>query len=410
MTVGQVIAKLGLDQKEYEKGLRKAEKQADKAGSKIGSIFKNAFSVTLGVGMFEALKKGFTSTMGTAISFNSMLQTAQIGFATMLGSAEKAQKFLDDMADFAVKTPFEYPELLEAAKRMLAYGFAAEEVLPTLRAVGDASAALGSGAVGIDRITLALGQIQAKGKLAAEEMRQLTEAGVPAWHILSEAMGKTVPELQDMVSKGLVPGAKAVEMLTSGMTKRFGGMMASMEDTWQGVTSSIKDIWRMTVGTLTSNLFRGLNTMLIKVRDFLQQFYNVVQTVMGKKSKQATDGLVQSTEDQAAAMTDVGDAAEEAAKRAKKNLQTFDEVHQLQEDMADTAMDLGIGTFSMGGLDAEVSAIETPEVDTQPMTEKLTRLAEWMGTFWAGLKTTFKTGIEVLKGIWHGDWDKVRIE
>jgi tape measure domain-containing protein len=337
MTVGQVIAKLGVDPKEYEKGLRKAEKQANKAGSKIGSIFKNAFSVTLGVGMFEALKKGFKSTVGTAISFNSMLQTAQIGFATMLGSAEKAQKLLEDMADFAVRTPFEYPELLEAAKHMLAYGFAAEEVLPTLRAVGDATAALGSGSVGIDRITLALGQIQAKGKLSAEEMRQLTEAGVPAWHILADAMGKTVPELQDMVSKGLVPGGKAVEMLTAGMTKRFGGMMASMEDTWQGVTSSIKDIWRMTVGTLTQNLFGGLNAMLIKVRDFLSQFYSMLNAVMGKKAKQATDGFVQSTQEQAAAMADVGEATEEAAKKAKKNIQGFDEIHQLQEEMSDTA-------------------------------------------------------------------------
>jgi tape measure domain-containing protein len=345
MTVGQVIAKLGLDQKEYEKGLRKAETQADKAGSKIGSIFKNAFSVTLGMGMFEALKKGFKSTVGTAISFNSMLQTAQIGFATMLGSAEKAQKFLEDMADFAIRTPFEYPELLEAAKRMLAYGFAAEEVLPTLRAVGDASAALGSGSVGIDRITLALGQIRAKGKLSGEEMRQLTEAGVPAWHILAEAMGTTVPELQKMVSKGLIPGGKAVEMLTAGMTKRFGGMMASMEDTWQGVTSSIKDIWRMTVGTLTQNLFGGLNAMLIKVRDFLSQFYSMLNAVMGKKAQQSTDALADSTKDQAEAMVDFGDATEDAAKKAKKNLQTFDEVHQLQEDMSDTAL----GDFNIPG-------------------------------------------------------------
>jgi len=344
MTVGQVIAKLGVDPKEYEKGLKKAEAQADKAGLKIGNIFKNAFSVTLGMGMFEALKKGFKSTVGTAISFNSMLQTAQIGFATMLGSAEKAQAFLDDMADFAAKTPFEYPELLEAAKRMLAYGFAAENVLPTLRAVGDATAALGMGSEGIDRVTLALGQILAKGKLSGEEMRQLTEAGVPAWHILADAMGKTVPELQDMVSKGLVPGGKAVDMLTAGMTKRFGGMMASMEDTWQGVTSSIKDIWRMTIGTLTQNLFGGLNAMLIKVRDFLSQFYSMLNAVMGKKAKQTTDGLVQSTEEQAAAMADVGEATEDAAKKAKKNLQSFDEVHQLQEDMSDTAAG---GMFAM---------------------------------------------------------------
>jgi tape measure domain-containing protein len=370
MTVGQVIAKLGVDPKEYEKGLRKAETQANKAGSKIGSIFKNAFSVTLGMGMFKALEKGFKATISTAIDFNSMLQTAQIGFATMLGSAEKAQKFLEDMADFAVRTPFEYPELLEAAKRMLAYGFAAEEVLPTLRAVGDASAALGSGSVGIDRITLALGQIQAKGKLSGEEMRQLTEAGVPAWHILAEAMGKTVPELQDMVSKGLVPGGKAVDMLTAGMTKRFGGMMASMEDTWQGVTSSIKDIWRMTVGTLTQNLFGGLNTMLIKVRDFLSQFYSMLNAVMGKKAKQTTDGLVQSTEDQAVAMSEVGDAAEEAAKKANKNLQTFDEVHQLQEEMSDTAAG---DMFAMPGVESPVSQLETEDAGES---ETLTKMQE----------------------------------
>jgi tape measure domain-containing protein len=375
MTVGQVIAKLGLDPKEYEKGLRKAETQANKAGSKIGSIFKNAFSVTLGQAMFETLKRGFKDTVGTAIDFNAMLQTAQIGFATMLGSAEKAQKFLDDMADFAARTPFEYPELLDASKKMLAYGFAAENVLPTLRAVGDASAALGSGNEGINRITLALGQIQAKGKLSAEEMRQLTEAGIPAWHILADAMGKTVPELQDMVSKGLVPGAKAVDMLTAGMTKRFGGMMASMEDTWQGVTSSIKDIWRMTVGTLTQNLFGGLNAMLIKVRDFLAQFYSMLQAVMGKKAQQTTDGLVESTKGQAAAMSDVGEATEEAAKKAKKNIQGFDEIHQLQEDMSDTAAG-GMLAMPETGAMAPLEMDDAGEPETfSKMQETLEKLA-----------------------------------
>jgi len=372
MTVGQVIAKLGVDPKEYEKGLKRAEAQADKAGSKIGSIFKNAFSVTLGVGMFEALKKGFKSTVGTAISFNSMLQTAQIGFTTMLGSAEKAQAFLDDMADFAAKTPFEYPELLDAAKKMLAYGFAAENVLPTLRAVGDAAAALGMSGEGIDRITLALGQIYAKGKLSGEEMRQLTEAGIPAWEMLAEAMGTTVPELQKMVSKGLIPGYKAVDMLTAGMTKRFGGMMASMENTWQGVTSSIKDIWRMTVGTLTQNLFGGLNAMLIKVRDFMQAFYTMLQSVMGKKAQQTTDGLVQSTEDQAAAITEVGDATEDAAKKAQKNVQAFDEVHQLQEDMNNSAAG---DMFAIPGAGSQTAPMEMEDTG-EP--EALTKMQEML--------------------------------
>ena len=401
MTVGQVIARLGVDPKEYEKGLKKAEAQADKAGSKIGSIFKNAFSVTLGVGMFEALKKGFKSTVGTAISFNSMLQTAQIGFTTMLGSAEKAQAFLDDMADFAAKTPFEYPELLDAAKKMLAYGFAAENVLPTLRAVGDAAAALGMSGEGIDRITLALGQILAKGRLAAEEMRQLTEAGIPAWHMLAEAMGTTVPELQKMVSKGLIPGYKAVEMLTSGMTKRFGGMMASMENTWRGVTSSIKDIWRMTVSALTQNLFGGLNAMLIKVRDFMAAFYSYLQGILGKKVKQSTDALVSSTKAQAAAITEVGDASEEAAKKANKNLQAFDEVHQLQEEMSDTAAG-GVFTADTAAVaPMELEDVGEPEAFSK-FQEVLEKLAVLFGPVADGFSKLKKAAEPVIKNIGKG--------
>jgi tape measure domain-containing protein len=74
---------------------------------------------------------------------------------------------------------------------MLAMGFSAKEVMPTLTAIGDASSGLGLGAEGLDRITRALGQMRAKGKVSAEEMLQLTEAGVPAWAILSKAIGKS---------------------------------------------------------------------------------------------------------------------------------------------------------------------------------------------------------------------------
>jgi tape measure domain-containing protein len=413
MTIGQVVAKLGVDQKEFDKGLRRAEVQAEKAGSRIGGIFKNAFSVTLGMGMFEALKKGFKSVVRESIDFNSMLQTAQIGFATMLGSAEKAQAFLDDMADFAARTPFEYPELLEASKRMLAYGFAAGEVLPTLRAVGDAAAALGSGSEGINRITLALGQIRAKGKLSAEEMRQLTEAGVPAWHILAEAMGTTVPELQNMVSKGLIPGGKAVEMLTAGMTKRFGGMMASMENTWQGVTSSIKDIWRMTVGTLTQNLFGGLNAMLIKVRDFLAQFNSTLQAVMGKKAKQSTDALADSINYQAEAMVDLGEATEEAEKNAKKNLQTFDEVHQLQEDMSDTAL----GDLNIPGAGIAPLSDLSEEPDTTWIDNLMAKLNAFKKTnYFKGVSKSIKLAIKNItqqlkkfKTAFGSMWDEIKL-
>ncbi len=281
MTVGQLVVRMVLDPKPLEKDLKKQESAIQKYGLNLGGIFKNAFSFALGMGIFKAVQQGFRSMISSSIDFNAQMEMARIGFETMLGSADKAQKFLDDMADFAVKnsTVFEFPGLVEASKRMLAYGFAAEEVLPTLQAVGDTAAAVGSGAVGIDRITLALGQIRAKGKLSAEEMRQLTEAGVPAWEILADAIGKTTAEVMDMASKGLIPAEKAVKMLTQGMTKRFGGMMENMKDTWQGVTSSIKNTWGMLIRDLTSGLFGGVLEWLKGIRDTASNFYNLFSTL-----------------------------------------------------------------------------------------------------------------------------------
>ena len=277
MLVGEVFARMGLDSKQYEKSLDRLENETKKRALTLGNIFKGALSVTIGMTMFEAVKRGFQTIASTAIGFNAQMEQARIGFATMLGSAERAEVFLSDMAEFAAKTPFEFPELLDASKRMLAYGFAAKDIIPTLEAVGNASAAVGLGTEGINRIILALGQMRAKGKLSAEEMRQLTETGIPAWEILAEAMGKTTAEIMDMQSKGLIPADRAIKMLVEGMNKRFPNMMAQMENTWEGVTSTIKDVWRMTIGAVTQNLFQGVVSWLQKVRDFAVGFYDTFQ-------------------------------------------------------------------------------------------------------------------------------------
>ena len=277
MLVGEVFARMGLDSKQYEKSLDRLENETKKRALTLGNIFKGALSVTIGMTMFEAVKRGFQTIASTAIGFNAQMEQARIGFTTMLGSAERAEAFLSNMAEFAAKTPFEFPELLDASKRMLAYGFAAEDVLPTMEAVGNASAAVGLGTEGINRIILALGQMRAKGKLSGEEMRQLTETGIPAWEILAEAMGKTTAEIMDMQSKGLIPADRAIKMLVEGMNKRFPNMMAQMENTWEGVTSTIKDIWRMTIGAVTQNLFQGVVSWLQKVRDFAVGFYDTFQ-------------------------------------------------------------------------------------------------------------------------------------
>lgn len=283
MKVGELLVTLGLDMSEFDKNTKQAQKRVNN----LGNIFNNALSFTLGMGIFDAIKSGFDSTIKSALDFNVMMQNAQIGFTTMLGSAQKAQAFLSQMGEFAINTPFEFPDLLEASKRMMAMGFAAKDVLPTLKAVGDAAAGLGLGKEGIDRITLAIGQMMAKGKVSGEEMRQLAEAGIPAWDILAKAMNKTTGEVMKLSEKGVIPADKAIQALIAGMESRFPNMMDNMQNTWQGLTSAIKDTWRMILGQMTNNLFNSMTNWLKRVKDWSTEFYNAfkqggLQNAIGK--------------------------------------------------------------------------------------------------------------------------------
>jgi tape measure domain-containing protein len=274
MKVGEVFVRMAMDYSQYDKDERTAKARVTTLGSSLSGILKNAFSFGLGMGFFAAVQRGFRSTIGSALDYNATMQQAAIGFETMLGSAQRAQAFVDQMADFAAKTPFEFQGLLDASKRMMALGFASHEVLPTLSAIGDAAAALGTGQEGINTMITALGQMRTAGKINSRQMMQLSQAGVPAWDMLAKAIGRSTAETRELVEKGLVSADQGIAAFVTGVNQRFPGMMGKMEDSWAGVTSTIRDVWRMTLGDMTSGLFRRANDWLKRVRDTASGFYD----------------------------------------------------------------------------------------------------------------------------------------
>lgn len=214
---------------------------AGRMNSALNSVVQTATGFTVGMMALQGIQAVFRFASDAIIGFNSKLQNAEIGFTTMLGSGEAATKMLGDLRTFALQTPFEFPDLLEASKRMLALGFASKDIIPNLTAIGDAAAGLDSGAQGIQRITLALGQMSAKGKVNAQDMRQLTEAGIKAWQILADKQGVSVREIMRQSEAGTLSAAVAVPQLLEGMEDRFGGLMDKMSHTWSGALSNIKD-------------------------------------------------------------------------------------------------------------------------------------------------------------------------
>lgn len=254
-------------------GLRKEIDSAQKIlkqkfGSKGLGISESSLEVLGGLGLAIA-GIGAASVKAAA----DMEQTRK-AFTTLLKDATLAKDFLAELETFAANTPFELPGLLQTSKKMLAFGFTANQVIPILTAVGDSAAALGMGQDGIDRLTIAIGQMQAKGKVSAEEMLQLAEAGVPAWQMLADAMGTSIPQAMKMAEKGMIDSATGIQAIISGMNSKFGGMMQEQSSTINGMLSNIKDSIGQTMVVVGDEITEGLDLKpaLKEAQDDLSDF------------------------------------------------------------------------------------------------------------------------------------------
>jgi tape measure domain-containing protein len=203
-------------------------------------------------------------------------EQTQIAFETMLKSAEKAQQFLKEASEFANKTPFEFPELINSSKLMLAFGFEADKVLDILKVIGDTASGLGAGSEGIDRITRALGQMRAKGRAQAEELLQLQELGVPANQILQEELGLTGEQIAN-IGKESIEASKVIDALLRGMDKRFGGMMANQSRTAKGMISTLKDtLQNSLLRPWGQGLWEGIKPGLEKLTNWIDENQDII--------------------------------------------------------------------------------------------------------------------------------------
>lgn len=235
-TVASLQVLIGANTQGFQKAITDVQKTfRQKFG---GNSIKISENVLTGI---TGLSAALTGLGVIAVRSAAQMEQTEKAFTTLLKSADLAKDFLAELERFAAATPFELPGLLNASKRLLAFGFSAQQVIPILTAIGDSAAALGMGEDGINRLTTAIGQIQAKAKVSAEEMNQINETGIPAWQLLADTIGTSIPEAMDMASKGMIDGATGVQAILTGMNKQFGGMMAEQSQTLNGMMSNIQD-------------------------------------------------------------------------------------------------------------------------------------------------------------------------
>lgn len=223
----------------------------------LGKMFA-AFSVltiidkvTDAIGYFvdklgEGIKRGF--------EYNTNLEYTTAAIKALLGSEEKANVLTNKLIELAAETPFQLQHYAKATKTLLGYGEAQENILPDMEMLG--KIAMGDG-VAFDRLSLAFGQVMAKGKLQAEEVRQMINQGFNPLKIIAQETGIKMTDLQEKMKKGEI-SADMVRMAfikaTTG-TGRFANTMEALTNTFKGQKEKIQEYGDIFWGKVTKPLY-----------------------------------------------------------------------------------------------------------------------------------------------------------
>lgn len=186
----------------------------------------------------------------------------------MTGSAVAAQKHLEDLQNFAAKPPFEFSELVQESQKLQGVGVEARNVIPLLKDVENALAASGR----IDSLpfaTKALGDIQAKGRLQAQEVIQLANAGIPALQILSKKLNITTAEVIKLGKNGAISSDLFFESLHRFSQEKFGDAMVAQSRTAAGAFSNVKDVILQTSSTAFEPFYKKISSLAVDFGDKL---------------------------------------------------------------------------------------------------------------------------------------------
>lgn len=261
----------------------KIDKQASKKGREAGSIFGNSFSSAVGtfvgIGLFKAVNAsiaGIKNQISGVVSAATRLETIETQFKTILGSTRAAQKQLKDLQNFAATTPFQLDGLSDATRQLLSFGVAQEDIIPTLKQVGDLAAGVGTS---IDQLTIPYGRLISTQKLTLIELDKFADRGINLYGKLSEQTGISLKSIRDDISKGRVPFeefTKALSDLTSKGGTFFGATQAQSK-TLAGTISTLKDNFFNLQATLGETFRPVLVVIIQKITTIVQGLVKSIQ-------------------------------------------------------------------------------------------------------------------------------------
>jgi len=242
LTLADVFVKIASDDSQLKSGLKSAESQTKSWVGSLGGMLQTGMGFAIG-GAINAGINGLVNSFGSltegVLGGNAAFETYNQQFGVLLGSTELAKQRMGELADFANKTPFELPEVVQAAKIMETFGLTAPAATEHFESMGiDIQTLVGDMAAGVgvkyDEMAGILGRFNAGA--TGEAIQRMQELGLVTKEELA-GMGVEFSKSGEMIT----PAKEALDTLLSITQERFGGMMEVQSKTFEGMSSTLSD-------------------------------------------------------------------------------------------------------------------------------------------------------------------------
>jgi len=373
--LADLAVKISANTAEFQKSLKNSERSLLSLEKTGKTLTRTLGAVGLGLSVGALAKNIF--------DLGVKAEQTTVAFTTFLGSATKAKTLLAELIKFSQETPFTPDQVNSAARTLLGFGFQVEEILPSLKALGNISAGTGKD---LTELSIIYGQIRTAGRLMGQDLLQLINAGFNPLQVISQKTGKSVRELRDEMAKGNITFDQVAQAfkdatsegglffnLTENLSKTVGGRVSILTGNFQELG---KTIFGLASGPIPA-LVTGLNNLVIAVNNALKitTFEQIADVSLNKfrdKLKEVENQLKSTDEETKKAGIAAADIFErdvvEAINDVNKELTEWEsKLKELRDNNSRVftqaqakqyAKDLKEATIRVGALTAELKGLE----------------------------------------------------
>ena len=239
--------KIGAQITDLQKKLKQAERSLKRSGGKMQSI---------GMGLMASLSAPLAALGGSAIKAAGDFESMSNGLTAIMGDADLAAAELERLKEASKNPGLGFNQAVKGSVRLQSIGINADLARENMLAMGNAIALTGGGAEELDRATLAMQQIGAKGKVSAEEINQLNEVIPQIRAVMKDTFGTS--EGQELTKMG-VDANTFIEEITKGLQK--------LPEAQGGINNTI------------ANAGMAINSFLTTLGDELNETFNLKENV-----------------------------------------------------------------------------------------------------------------------------------